>query len=241
MTGYTNRHQLPYPEAGDPVYLGAKAIEDLAKKIDPVLGTGSGGGDGGGDGGASDEDLDAIRRDIASLSDRLTTTTRALDTVRAEAYGGSDRTRAPLAEIGVTSNIAVPATTDRLAQASWAPLVDTDGGVVISGTYGVTRYNVPVSGRYIITYQLLHSADNARAGAALKILVNGQNVLTNSIASETAAASLEGPTMSVTTERTLSAGDQVRWGYWYSAATTILPNGFGTARSKITIRYVGPR
>lgn len=165
----------------------------------------------------------------------------AVDALRAELFGGATRTRPAVAEIAVSSNFGVPATTDRLAQASWTPLVDTDNGTIISGTYGQTRYVVPVAGRYEITYQLLHTADNARAGGAMKVLVNGQNVLTDSIASQTATASLEGPTMHLKTEYVMNAGDQVRWGYWYSAAVTILAQGFGNAKSKIVIRWVGPR
>ncbi|WP_282939112.1 hypothetical protein [Corynebacterium auriscanis] len=164
-----------------------------------------------------------------------------LGPIQSELFGAPGRTRAPLAEIAVSGNFSVPATTDRLAQASWQALVDTDGGVIISGTYGVTRYVVPVNGRYSITYQLLHAADNAAAGGAMKVLVNGTDVLKNSIATETATPSLEGPTMSLNTEYVFRSGDEVRWGYWYSKATTILAQGFGNAKSKIVIRYVGPR
>ena len=164
-----------------------------------------------------------------------------LSEIQKELFGGVGRTRAPLAEIAVTGDFVVPAATDKLAQASWSALVDTDGGAIISGTYGQTRYVVPVSGRYAITYHLLHKADNAASGGAMKVLVNGQNVLTNSIASETATPSLEGPTMSIKTERFFNAGDEIRWAYWYAKSVTILAQGFGGAKSKIVIRYVGPR
>lgn len=164
-----------------------------------------------------------------------------LSNLERELFGGVGRTRAPVAEIAVSNDFYVPGSSDKLAQASWQALVDTDGGAVISGTYGQTRYQIPVSGRYAITYQLMHKADGAKAGGAMKVLVNGQDILRNSIASETATASFEGPTMAIATEYVFNAGDEVRWAYWYSQGVTILAKGFGNARSKIVIRYVGPR
>ena len=164
-----------------------------------------------------------------------------LSAIEREIFGGVGRTRAPVAEIAVSNDFGVPGSSDKLAQASWQVLVDTDGGAVISGTYGQTRYRIPVDGRYAITYQLMHKADGAKAGGAMKVLVNGTDVLRNSIASETATASFEGPTMAISTEYVFNAGDEVRWAYWYSQGVTILAKGFGDARSKIVIRYVGSR
>lgn len=89
----------------------------------------------------------------------------------------------------------------------------------------------------MIHYQVL--CDNNNAGGALKVLLGGTDVLRNAIASETGMPSLEGPTLSLTTDIKLTAGDQIRWGYWYDQYTTIMPAKFGKARSKFTIRYAG--
>ena len=37
MAGTTTRYQLPYPTQTDPVYQGATAIENLARRIETVL------------------------------------------------------------------------------------------------------------------------------------------------------------------------------------------------------------
>lgn len=37
MAGTTTRYQLPYPTQTDPVYQGATAIENLARRIEAVL------------------------------------------------------------------------------------------------------------------------------------------------------------------------------------------------------------
>lgn len=167
--------------------------------------------------------------------------TSSLDALKTELFGGPDRTIAPVAEIYVTNNINVPRSVDWVCDSSWSALVDTDGGFTRSGTPLQTRYTIPVAGRYQINYQLLHVADGARTGGAMKVLLNGSDVLQNSIASRTATPSLEGPTMSLSTDIKLNRGDTIRWGYWYAEGATIVPAGFGKARSKITIRYVGSR
>lgn len=159
---------------------------------------------------------------------------------RTELYGGPSRTRRALAEIAVTRDFSVPGTTDRLAQASWTPLVDTDGGAIISGTYSQTRYVIPVAGRWRITYQLMHNT-RSKAGAAIKVLCNGTDVHQHSIASKIGAGSYEGPTISLNATQVLRAGDVIRWGYWYSSATTILAQGMGNVRSKIVLEWTGPR
>lgn len=352
MTGYTPRYRIPYPTAGDPIYLGAKQMQALAEKIDtlnyggaaqtsattPEPGTlvkrdtagrsqvadpvdpkdiankgwveargyqtaaqveaaisAAGGGSGsGGDtptytgsvtaqpdsimqrdsAGRSQVAAPALGADVAnkdyvdrtvtsqgfitsaSLTRYATTSyvdnkvssialpsdvvrTSSLDALKTELFGGPDRTIAPVAEMYVTSNIYVPRNADWLCDSNWSALVDTDGGFIRSGTANQTRYVVPVSGRYQINYQLLHAGDNARAGGAMKVLLNGTNVLNSSIASATTMPSLEGPTMSLSTSLVLAKGDIIRWGYWYGEATTIVPAGFGKARSKFVIRRVG--
>ena len=162
-----------------------------------------------------------------------------LTAIRAEMFGGASRTRAPLAEIVLGSNVVVPGNSDQLAGSQWSALVDTDNGLVRSGTWGQTRYVVPVTGRYLITYQLMHQGDNAAQGGAMKLLRNGTDVLNQTIASRTATPSLEGPTMMMAHSVKLTAGDAIRWGYWYSGQVTQLAQGFGTARSKIVIQYTG--
>ncbi|RAV33527.1 collagen-like protein [Corynebacterium heidelbergense] len=162
-----------------------------------------------------------------------------LGPLRAELFGGATRTRAPYAEIALGSNLWVPRWSDQVCNNQWTALVDTDGAFTRSGTPGQTYYRAPVAGRYLILYQLMHQGDNARAGGAMKVLLNGTDVTRNSIASRTATPSLEGPTMQLSTDVKLAAGDLIRWAYWYAEDTTIIPAGFGNARSKISIRYMG--
>lgn len=162
-----------------------------------------------------------------------------IEAMRSEMFGGASRTKAPLAEIALSSNVVVPGNSDQLAGSQWTALVDTDNGLIRSGTWGQTRYQVPVTGRYLITYQLMHQGDNGAQGGAMKILRNGTDVLKQTIASRTATPSLEGPTMMMAHSVKLTAGDAIRWGYWYSGQVTQLVQGFGTARSKIVIQYTG--
>ena len=162
----------------------------------------------------------------------------ALQAMRAELFGGSTRTRAPLAEIIVQSNIGVPAAVDWLCDNRWGALVDTDNGFSRSATNNSTYYRIPVTGRYQINYQLLHLSN--RSGGSLKVLVNGTNIQSSTISSAVVRDSLEGPTMQLSTDYKFNAGDLVRWGYWYSEPTTIIPAAFGRARSRISLRYIGP-
>ena len=37
MPQYTPNYRIPYPTTGDPIYLGAKQMEDLAKKVDSTM------------------------------------------------------------------------------------------------------------------------------------------------------------------------------------------------------------
>lgn len=166
-------------------------------------------------------------------------TTPDLSPIRTELFGAANRTRAAVAEIAVTNNITSRASTDQLAQASWGALVDTDNGLIVSGTYGQTRYTIPVSGRWSISYQLVH--DNRNGGGSLKVLVDGQDVLRHSIASTTGTSSLEGPTMSLYSEYVFTQGQQVRWAYWHQYETIIVPQKFGSVKSKIVLRWIGPR
>lgn len=162
----------------------------------------------------------------------------AMEALRTELFGGPTRTYPPFAEIRRTSDGVCAANTDWVVTSAWQAVVDTDNAYVRGGD---CYYRIPVAGRYHIEYQLLHAADNARAGGAMKVMRNGSNVLQHSIASETATASLEGPTMSLSTEYLFNAGDLVRWGYWYSQTVTMLALGFNNAPSKFSIRYVGKR
>ena len=162
----------------------------------------------------------------------------ALQAMRAELFGGSTRTRAPLAEIIVQSNIVVPSAVDWLCDNRWGALVDTDNGFSRSASNNMTYYRIPVAGRYQINYQLMHLSNTS--GGSLKVLLNGTDVLNNTISSAVVRDSLEGPTMQLSTDYKFNAGDLVRWGYWYSQGATIVPAGFGRARSRISFRYIGP-
>lgn len=162
----------------------------------------------------------------------------ALQAMRQELFGGATRTRAPLAEIIVQSNIAVPSSVDWLCDNRWGALVDTDNGFSRSATNNMTYYRIPVAGRYQINYQLMHLSN--AAGGSLKVLVNGTNIQNNTISSAVVRDSLEGPTMQLSTDYKFNAGDLVRWSYWYSQPTTIIPAAFGRARSRISFQYIGP-
>lgn len=166
--------------------------------------------------------------------------TAALDAIRTGLFGGPKRTVAPVAEIAVRQDHDIYGGTDQLAAGNWKVNVDTDKGATVSATFGKTSYTVPIDGRYEITYQLFHKADNATTGGAMKVLVNGTDVLRYSVASETATPSLEGPTMNLKTEHVCSKDDVIRWGYWYAGTVRLLRFGFGAAESKIMIRWVGP-
>lgn len=162
----------------------------------------------------------------------------ALQAMRTELFGGPTRTYAPFAEIRRTSDGVCGANVDWVVTSAWSATVDTENAYVRGSD---CYYRIPVAGRYQIEYQLLHAADNARAGGAMKVMRNGSNVLQNTIASQTATPSLEGPTMRLSTDYLFNAGDLVRWGYWYSQQVTMLALGFGNAPSKFSIRYVGKR
>ena len=178
---------------------------------------------------------DAVSKGGSSGAD-----TAALDAIRTGLFGGPKRTVAPVAEIAVRQDHDIYGGTDQLAAGNWTVKVDTDKGATVSATFGKTSYTVPIDGRYEITYQLFHKADNATHGGAMKVLVNGTDVLRYSVASETATPSLEGPTMNMKTEHVCSKGDVIRWGYWYAGTVRLLRFGFGSAESKIMIRWVGP-
>lgn len=348
MSGKTSIHKLPYPTAGDPVYLGAKQIQDLAEAIDVKLGTAGGnvsatsaatpdtlmkrdiGGrtqvadplnaldaanrqwvlaqgyqtaaqvdqkiqdagaiDGGGTGTTTPESVTATagslaKRDssgrtqvsnpvaaldaanmqwtksyvdgrgfitVSSLSNYATKTdlqqatqlpadvvrTSTIDDMRAELFGGSTRTKAPFTEVLLGSNIPVPRSVDWLADNRWISGVDTDSAFIRSSLNNQTRWVAPVNGRYLISYHLAHLGTD-RSGGACKILLNGTDVLKNSIATATVGSTLEGPNMNLTTDIYLAKGDAIRWGYWYADGATIIPAALGKCRSKITFRYVG--
>jgi hypothetical protein len=164
-----------------------------------------------------------------------------LNALRTELYGGPTRTFAPYAEIVRARDASIVGGYDLVVENDWNALVDTDNGFVKSSLAGQTRYRVPVAGRYEINYSLVHEADGARAGCALKIFVGGSNVQQHTIATQPVAMSLEGPNGNLTTDVKLKAGDLIRWGWWYSDTTTQRAIAFGQARSRISIRYVGSR
>ncbi|MGV0868447.1 hypothetical protein [Corynebacterium kalidii] len=171
----------------------------------------------------------SVPDDVVRASDLLA--------LRTQMFGGPNRTTAPFVEIRRATDGDVAGNIDWVMTSAWQAVVDTDGGYVRGSD---SHYRIPVAGRYQIEYQLLHAADNARAGGAMKVLRNGTDVLRHTIASQTATPSLEGPTMRLSTDYLFNAGDTVRIGYWYSAQVRLLALGFGSAPSKVSLRWVGP-
>lgn len=358
MSGTTQRHGLPYPTAGDPVYRGAEQVQALAEAVDAKLGTAGGGtatgvteptpntlvqrdaggrskfgapvagadaatrgwvegldyatrtdlrtaieeaeigggdGSGGGEGSSTPEAVTAlpdtlVKRDAAGRTkvsdpsvaadaankgyvdnkvtqagyitaealqpyatrtwvtdqiDDLDVTLPAdvarqsdLQTMRTEMFGGPNRTHAPFCEVRMTSNRLV-GKSDTTLGSNWTAQVDTDNGWTRTTSLGY--YTIPVAGRYVINMQLVPAADNAAQGGAIKVLLNGTNVHSNTIASRTGTPSLEGPAMRLSTDYLFNAGDKVYLSCWHSGNVTLTPVGFGQCRTKCSFRYVGSK
>lgn len=184
----------------------------------------------------------------------ITTTTNLqnqIDTSDTSSFGGPTRTQPPLCEVRLATAYSNAAKTDAYAGSNWAANTDTDTMFTLAGQAGTggwtaySRIRIPITGRYLITYQVT-SAGTTAHNAAIKVMARTDNlqptVAANSIATDfcVAAASTEGGTPHLTLSELLTAGTYIYWTTWRSVTGNINTTNFGGIKTKIVVQYTGP-
>ena len=167
-----------------------------------------------------------------------------LNTLRAELFGGTTRTRAPALEIRGPTYTQNAGTGDIFAQGGWSAFNgDLDSMLRSAGSTSVgdspyDRIVIPIAGRYEVDFWA--ESDAVTGTQACKVTLNSRTVNTSSICSDLNRAGGEGTPLHASANLILAAGNVLYWSTFTDTNTTWRSQWYGIY-TKIVVRWIGPR
>ena len=162
----------------------------------------------------------------------------ATDRLHVSEYGSLTRTKRSVTRVYYNSSYVHTAGADLWQGSGWVRDYDTD---VAWTTASPSYYTCPIGGRrWDISYKTNTGTLPINANFAVKIVINSQDLFTQSIASDNVRGTGgEAHLLAYLTSIKLNAGDRLYFGVYASVQITVGAI-FGFVYPEITVRDVGP-